>query len=47
MSSNQPDSNDKLTPQGEEILRGILEDTKGLRGVDLADVPPAPIFEAE
>jgi hypothetical protein len=35
-----------LTPEGEEVLRDILEETMRLRPVPLDDAPPAAVFEA-
>lgn len=37
----------ELTPEAEEILKVIREDTKELRDVDLKATPPAFVFEAE
>ena len=45
--SNQPDSDDNLTPEGVSVLQGIIEDTKALRELDLGDAAPAPVFEAD
>jgi len=45
--SYQPDSDDDLSPEALEILKIILDDTRGLRAVDLADAPPATIPEAD
>ncbi len=36
----------QLTPEGEEVLRGILEETRALRAIPLGDAPPAAVFEA-
>jgi hypothetical protein len=44
---NQSDSNNELTPEGAEVLQGILEETKTLREIDLGEAPPAAVFEAE
>ena len=45
--ANQPDRNTKLTPEAVEILQGIIEETRGLRDLDLEDVPPSTVFEAD
>ena len=37
----------ELTPEGAEVLKGIIEDTKALHEIDLGDAPPAAVFEAE
>jgi hypothetical protein len=44
---NQSDSHDDLTPEGAEVLKGIVDDTKALRELDLGDTPQAAVFEAE
>jgi hypothetical protein len=44
---SQSDSTNELTPEGAEVLQGIIEDTKTLRELDLGDAPPAMVFEAE
>jgi hypothetical protein len=38
--------NSELTPEGEEVLRGILEETQTLRAIPLGDATPAAVFEA-
>lgn len=43
---NQFDSNTELTSEADEVLKGIIEDTKALRDLDLGDVAPAAVFEA-
>jgi hypothetical protein len=43
----QSDRDNELSPEATEILKMILEDTRGLRSVDLGDVPPATVPEAE
>ena len=43
----QSDPDNELTPEAAEVLKIILEDTSGLRCVDLGDAPPATVFEAE
>jgi len=43
----QSDPDDDLSPEALEILKIILDATKGLRAVDLGDTPPATIPEAE
>ena len=37
----------ELTPEALEVLRGIEEETEKLRELDLADAPPAAVFEAD
>ena len=44
---NHSDPDSELTPQGTQVLKGIIEDTKALRELDLGDTPPATIFEAD
>jgi hypothetical protein len=36
-----------LSPEATKILEVILEETRGLRELDLADTPPAAVFEAK
>ena len=43
---NRLDSDPELIPEAAEILSGILEETRKLREIDLADIPPATVFEA-
>ena len=45
--SYQSDPDNELSPAAAEILKIILDDTRGLRSVDLGDVPPATVPEAE
>jgi hypothetical protein len=35
------------SPETAEVLKVILEDTRGLRELDLGDSPPAIVFEAD
>ena len=44
---NRTDPDPKLTPEALEILRGIEEETEKLRELDLADTPPAAVFQAD
>jgi hypothetical protein len=44
---NRTDPNTELTPEAREVLRGIEEETEKLRELDLADTPPATVFEAD
>lgn len=37
----------QLTPEALAVLRAIEEETKKLKSADLADVPPAGVFEAD
>ena len=37
----------ELTPEAIEVLEGIHEETHKLREIDLADTPPATVFEAD
>lgn len=41
------DPSTELTPEAVEVLKGIIEDTQVLRELDLTDVPPATVFEAD
>ncbi len=41
------DPDNKLTPEADEVLQGIIRETGVLRDADLGDNPPAPVFEAE
>jgi len=43
----QPDSDNELSPQAREILKVIQDDMPVLRAVDLGDVLPATVPEAE
>ena len=43
----RPDSDTDLTPEAIEVLKGITEATQPLREVDLAEIPPATVFEAD
>ena len=45
--SYRSDRDNELSPEAAEILKIILDDTQGLRSVDLGDVPPATVPEAE
>jgi hypothetical protein len=45
--SYQSNPSNELSPEALEILKIILEDTMELRSVDLGDVPPATVPEAE
>lgn len=45
--SDQSDPNNELSPEALEVLKIILDDTTELRSVDLGDVPPATVLEAE
>jgi hypothetical protein len=36
-----------LTPEGIEVLNGIREETAALLEIDLANTPPAPVFQAD
>ncbi len=45
--SYQPDPDNQLSPEAIEILKIIRDDTTGLRSVELGDVPPATVPEAE
>ena len=36
-----------LTPEATEVLKGIMDETKALREIDLTDIPPAIVFEAD
>jgi hypothetical protein len=35
-----------LTPEAAELLRVIIQETEKLKEIDLADTPPANVFEA-
>jgi len=37
----------ELTPEAIEVLNGIHEATETLRDVDLQDIQPAAVFEAD
>ena len=39
--------NTQLTPEAVEVLTGIQEATQTLRELDLQDIPPAAVFEAD
>ena len=41
------DPDDELSQGAAEILKIIVDDTHGLRSLDLGDVPPATLPEAE
>ena len=43
----QSDPDNELGPEASEILKLILEETEGLRQVELGDAPPAIVFEVE
>ena len=43
-NESRPDK--ELTGEALEVLAGILEETRKLREIDLADIPPASVFEA-
>jgi hypothetical protein len=45
--SDRSDPDNKLSPEAEEILKIILEDTAVLRSVELGSVPPATVPEVE
>jgi len=45
--SDQSDPDNELSPEAKEILKIILDDTIGLRSVELDSVPPATVPEAE
>ena len=45
--SYQSDPDNELSPEAREILKIILDDTIGLRSVDLGSVAPATVPEAE
>lgn len=45
--SNQSSSDTELSPEATEILKGIVEETRALRELDLGNAPPATVFEAE
>jgi hypothetical protein len=44
---NQPGPDSQLTPEALDVLRDINEETEKLRKLDLADTPPAAVFEAD
>jgi hypothetical protein len=44
---DQSDSDNELSPQAREFLKIIQDDMPMLRAVDLGDVPPATVPEAE
>lgn len=43
-SQSGPDT--ELTPDALEVLKGINEETRTLRDIDLGETPPATVFEA-
>jgi hypothetical protein len=43
----RPGSDTDLTPEAIEVLKGITDATEALRELDLADAPPAAVFEAD
>ena len=43
----RPGSDTDLTPEAIEVLKGITDATEVLRAFDLADAPPAAVFEAD
>ena len=45
MPFQNPD--EQLTGEAAEILESIREETRALRELDLGDVPPAAVFEAD
>jgi hypothetical protein len=45
--ANVRNFDNELTPEAVEILRGIVEETRGLRELDLDDVPPSTAFETD
>jgi hypothetical protein len=45
--SYELDPDNKLSPEAKEFLKVILDDTPGLRAVELGDAPPATVPETE
>ena len=43
---NRPGADTELIPEALEVLNVIREETEKLREIDLADTPPAIVFEA-
>jgi hypothetical protein len=38
---------DELTAEAAEVLQGILAESPALNAIDLGDIAPSPVFEAE
>ncbi len=45
--SGRFDPSTELTPEAQEVLQGINDETTKLREIDFEETPPASVFEAD